>query len=338
MIRILDTDFNLQAEIEPIYMEWTRRYYRGDSFTFKVPLNTYITSLNYVIFDNRVGVITKIVSYKDYLQVSGKEYGFSVNKRIVSPSTQTGAAETLQKYYVTANCITPTARKILNLSVESDQGRGTSTTLPARYQDLEELLVEIYQRTGLGWCIEYLSGMFIFTTIEGKDRTSTQNINPRAIFAEEYGNLEEVVVTDSINSYFNVVYMGGQGTGAGRTVEEVGTGTQNNRYELFADAKNLSTTTQIQDKGNEILNEYRETYQLAGTFRSTDSITYETDFFLGDIVTVKHDDYMLDLRLVEVKQIIDTKVTYEFTFGKEPNTINNALNKRLSLINSEVRI
>lgn len=338
MIRILNTNFDLEAELQPIYMEWVRRYYRADSFTIKVPLNEYAINSNYVLFNNRVGVITKVVEYKDFLQISGKEYGFAVNKRIVNPDTQTGAGETLQKYYVTANCITPTTRKILNLGVESDQGRGIEITLPARYQDLEELLVEIYQRTGLGWCINYDSGTFTFTTIEGLDRTTSQSTNPRAIFAEEYGNLEEVVVIDSLDGYYNVVYMGGQGTGAGRTVEEVGTASQNERFELFADAKNLTTTAQLQDKGNEILNEYGEEYQMKGTFRSTDSITYETDFNLGDIVTIKHGDYILDLRLVEVKQVIDTQETYNFKFGKEPNTINNALNKRLNLMNSEVRI
>jgi hypothetical protein len=239
---------------------------------------------------------------------------------------------------VTANCITDTQRKLLNFSVESDQQRGSTITLLARYNDLEELLVDIYNRTGLGWCIEYSSGDFIFTTIEGKDRSNTQSTYPRVIFSEQFGNLEKVVVTETVEKHFNYAYMGGPGEGALRTIEEVGTATQNDRYELFVDAKNLTTSAQLQAKGEEVLSVYDTEYQIDASFKSTDSITYDTDFFLGDIVTIKHLDYTLDLRLLEVKQTLDTKETFDFVFGKEPYTINNALNQRLNLMNSEVKI
>lgn len=336
MLKVMNTSFQMLAELQPIFLQWKRKYYRSDEFMIKVPLNSYTERLNYIIYNDRCGVILTKITEGDIITISGKEYGFPVFKRVVDSDTQTGAAETLQKYYVTSNCITPLQRRISNFTVESDQSRGVTFTYPARFQDLEVVLHEIYLRSGLGWEVIYDSG-FIFKTVEGKDRSVNGVLNP-VIFAEKYGNLTNPKVIDSTDNYFNVGIVGGQGTGGGRMIETVGTATGNSRYELFIDAQNLSTSALLISKGNEVLQNYSEIIQLDGKFVSTTSFQYGVDYFVGDIVTVIHENYSLDLRLVEVHETKDTQDTLDFVFGHEPRTIQGLINDKINLINSEVRI
>jgi hypothetical protein len=341
MIRIMNQSLQMIAELEPIYFEWTRRLFRPDDFTIKVPVNIYTETLNHVVWGNRVATITHKELNKDFITIKGKEYGFPVFNRISFDLERTDQAESLQKYIVETNCITPVTRRIANFSVESDQGRGASITYTGRYKTLEKVMEEIYYRSELGYEVLFdASNGFIFTTIEGKDRTTSQSVLPPVIFAEKYGNLYDVVVTDSSVNYFTVAYVGGAENAGVRNVKEVGTATGNDRYELFVDAQDIPFADgdpPLIAKGNEILEEYGQEVTIDADFTSTPSFTYGTDFMIGDLCTVIHEDYQLDLRLLEVKTVIDTKETNTFAWGAEPITLKGVIDKKLSLINSGVR-
>ena len=341
MIRVMNQTLQMIAEIEPIYFEWTRKLYRPDEFTLKVPLNAHTEQLNHIVWDNRVATILHKQLSKDYITIKGKEYGFPVFNRISFDLERTDPAESIQKYIVEANCITPASRQIANFSVESDQGRGASITYTGRYKTLEKVMEEIYYRSELGWEVLFdASNGFIFTTIEGKDRTTSQSVLPPVIFAEKFGNLFDVVVTDSSLNFYNVAYVAGEDA-ISRTIQEVGTATGNNRYELFVDAQDIkysSGSAPLIAKGDEVLEEYGQEVTIDADFTSTDSFTYGTDFMIGDLCTVIHEDYQLDLRLIEAKTVIDTKETTTFVWGAEPITLKGVIDKKLSLINSGVRV
>lgn len=97
-----------------------------------------------------------------------------VSLQLSSHDIRTGPAETVVKGYIDANIgpSSPAVRKIDNLTIQTDLGRGTVVYATARFDNLQELLYGLATASGLGFTIEQEGADLEFKVYEPADRSS----------------------------------------------------------------------------------------------------------------------------------------------------------------------
>ena len=252
----------------------------------------------------------------------------------------TGTREGVARSWVNANCINPADndRAQYPIVLGTLAGLGSSITEQTRYKILSDELVRILAPENLGWCLEIdlVNEQFTFNVLEGSDLTSGQSTNNRVMFGLKYGNISNYKrVKDSLAEK-TVAYVGGQGEGAARTIVEVESTGYTRRKEKFVDARDLSNTSELTERGQQALSELAaiNSYEFDVLERQ---YAYETDWDLGDFVTVVVDkNNYIDLQIKKVKEVYEAgniQVTPEF--GKPERTLSNiikAMNDRVSIV------
>lgn len=203
--------------------------------------------------------------------------------------TRTGASETVAKAYVNAN-IGPsaaTARKITNLTVDTDLGRGSTVRANARFDKLGELVYGLLTIDGLGFDVKQVGSNLVFEVFQPVDRSSTIRMD-----------VDNLLLTKSEYTYTapaaTRVIVAGQGEGAARvllerssTASTTAESLWGRRIEIFKDARNSSESTALQNAGDEILSVGGKTVEGIKVTPSDDqSMRYSVDWGLGDKVTI----------------------------------------------------
>lgn len=278
---------------------------------------------------------------------------------------KSGDAETVMKHYVERNLVNPDNpdRKIPNLVIATNQNRGSQVTWQSRYKNVDEELESISLISGLGWDVFLMDGQWVFDVFEGADRTVNQSVNPPVIFSPDFESVKAQGFADSDLQMKNYGYIGGQGEGAAREVIEIGSSTGLERLETFVDARDVSTTTELTERGNQKMDELKTElyfeaeiitpvtrhsyeYEHDSFINSTQSIghfnrkttyysafRYEQDWFLGDLATIQNKSWGVTMhpRITEVKEIYEPSgFKLEATFNQNRPTLISKLKKELS--------
>lgn len=314
---LLDNNLNYIKIIE-LYrsMIWTNRYYTPGDFELYAPatkdlLNT-VQRGYYIVRDDDLTQCMIISNFEvktdiengDYITITGQDLKSILNRRIIWTQTVlNGNVETMIRQLVTQNAIRPTiAARTISRLVLGDT-IGLTGTIEAQYtgDNLGETISLICQTYHIGYDVklDMENKQFVFVLFQGQDRTYDQNVNPRVIFSNEYENLLTTDYTYNSEEYKNVALVAGEGEGTARKTATIGTASDLNRFELFVDARDISS-----NNGEISANEYtnllleRGTQNLAETIIKEDingevetNYTYKlnVDYFLGDIVEVIND-------------------------------------------------
>lgn len=312
-------------------LEWTRDYYKPGSFRLDVNFNLgsskQIQKGNLVApqeqdvtgFDpDAVYLIEQIERNIDengkqgeIFNVSGRSVGGIFEERLILPAsgqefdTRTGPAETVMKGYVNAN-VGPGAaatRKLTNLTIASDLGRGSSVTYQGRYQTVAQMLEELALISGVGWEVTYDSmGQFQFDVIPGVDRTVSSGTP--VFFDVGFDTIRSLKWLQSDIQTKSFAYVGGKGEGVTRPIVTTFTGGTEpqgfDRREIWVDAQDLDNTTALQDKGRAELADKDAEDVVEVEVHWYGSFRYRRDWDLGDTVTVRRDAWGL---LVEARII-----------------------------------
>lgn len=259
------------------------------------------------------------------LEVLAVEYGFHEQRICLPPPFDLPAtsyehaftsdpAETAMLGLVDAN-MGPgaiAARRLDDLNVDTDGGRGTVGSYRARYHTVEERLSAIGQVGELGWEVVRdpgVAGEFLFRVIEGTDRTATVFFDPA---------FDSALAQRWLRSYSDlktVAYVAGQGEGIDRTVVATWLGasepTGRDRRELFVDARDIEDessppgdTTALEQRGKEKLAEQQAEDAFETEVNPIGSFRYQTHWNLGDVVTVRNAswDIVREARIIEVER------------------------------------
>lgn len=350
---------------------WSLKYRQVNTFELKI--NRYKTNVNYLLEDYIVAFYKnskwragKIESKELNLSEEGKiSETWSINGRgldgmmanrcaIYGTNTgtgydsQNGAAETVMKHYVDVNCISSadTDRNYTLLELEADATRGATILYDARFQLLSELLEDISLASGLGWDIvlDATNKKLIFTVLEGLDRSWDNGVNSAVIFSPEFGNIKLIGYKKTKINSKNVVYVGGQGEAELRTVQKVtkdaGTYTNLDRREFFIDARDADTTDKLNQRGNEQLTEIGEEETIEFENLNSGPFSFETDYNIGDIVTVKYPDIAeMDARIIEVIEEItpENLINNKIIVGRQNPDLISLLKFSQKNMNPEIR-
>lgn len=287
---------------------------------------------------------------KEIIIVKGKFLTGYLNRRIIwGTEIINNTSENAMRQLVEHNCINPTDinRKINNLILGSLKNYSATVNYQVSYKDLGDEIENISKLSDLGYKVNFDIGnrKLIFDIYQGLDRSINQNVNPRAIFSKEFENVLEQEFTDSLNNYRNIALVGGIGEGTNRKLAVVGNAAGLDRFEIFADQKNLSNVDEennpisdadymnlLIEKGNEVLAGAKEIITFDSTINNNSNLEYKKDFDLGDIVTCvsKKWNLVINTRITEIEEVYEEKgQRINITFGNNVPTLKDKLKQKL---------
>lgn len=331
---LLDTELNYIQVIEVFKsMIWTTRYYTAGDFELYAPATTELFNAiqeNYYIVrddDLTQAMIVKNIEVKtdiengNYLIITGQSLKSILNRRIIWTQTVlNGNVETCARQLVTDNAISPTNsdRAIANLVLGDTIG--LTDTLQAQYtgDNLGETLSAICQTYKCGYdvLLDLPNKQFKFVLINGQNRTYDQTTNPRVIFSNEFENLLTTDYKYNSDNYKNVALVAGEGEGLERKTASIGTASGLDRYELYVDARDVSSNNGeigeteynnlLTERGAQKLSEHIATESIEGEIEPNYTYVLNRDYFLGDVVEVMNEyGVTMQPRIIEVIECTD---------------------------------
>lgn len=201
--------------------------------------------------------------------------------------TATGNGETLLRTVVNtqAGPGAIVARRIPGLVLETNQNRGGTAKINARFSLLGPELSAMAQAAGLSWRVAQVGTSLVFQVYVPRDLTR------RARFSREGGSLRGYTYGITAPEA-TVVIVAGQGTGTAREVIEVVNAAavaEWGRIEYFIDRRDTADPLVLQQAGEEALAERGPSAQLIINPLDLPKLRYGQDYGLGDTVTVEAD-------------------------------------------------
>lgn len=303
---------------------WTERYSSEGDFELYVPANyTSISELQqgYYVWIKESNAMMIIEEVKittdfeegDYLTVSGRSLESILRRRIIwDQTTISGNLQNGVKKLLNDAIISPsnTARKIPLFTFKaSTDTKITSLTIEKEFtgDELYEAIKVICDTKGIGFRVTFTEEeKFQFELYNGTDRSYNQFANPYVIFSPSFENLINSGYDSDIRDMKTVTLVAGEGEGAERKkltvqADEANPATGLNRYELFTDARDLSSeedgqpltdaqyNAKLKERGLEKLSEYAVTTTFEGQAETQNTFVYGKDFFIGDIVQIENE-------------------------------------------------
>ena len=141
-------------------------------------------------------------------------------------------------------------------------------------------------------------GFLEFELYEGIDKSYEQNVNSYVVFSDEFDNLAKTEYEYDKEDFANAALIGGEGEGSARKYQTIGESEGLERYELFVDAKDISSNNKevadteynkmLLQKGNEKIKEKAIIETFEGETETTNMYKYKEDYDVGDIVQVEN--------------------------------------------------
>ena len=326
---ILNKDFEIINFIDTFKsLEWVKRYYDTGDFVLNCVADTDIVKTlqkrNYLVRedDERIMIIEKInitTSLEDgnTINVSGRSIESILGRRIVWTQTNSKAGETAEEFVrrlVDENCINPTdpKRKIPNLKLGTLKGFEEKIEKQVTGDNLLTVIIEICQLYEYGFKITMDNeGWLVFDLFKGENRSYSQSVNPYVIFSNDFDNIINTEFEYDETNISNVALIGGEGEGTDRKYQSIGESEGFDRYELFVDAKDISSNNGeiatadynklLVERGEEKIAENTFVESYAGEVETTLTYIYKQDYDLGDIIEIVN-EYGMEAtpRIIEI--------------------------------------
>ena len=328
-IYISNSNFEKIAVIEDASVIWVKRYYDVGDFEIYVGATEEYTNIlksgNYVerLDDDSIGIIENIkITYDDegaeYLTATGRFAESLLERRIVWKQTQlAGTAENGLRNLINNNIINPTITDRKIPIIELGEIKGYTDRLDAQYtgDNILDINKNVAIANQTGFKFNFTGIKFKYELYKGIDRSYNQSNNPFVVFSDKYDNLLTSEYELNTANIKNVALVAGEGEGTARKTAVVGSGTGLNRYEVFVDAKNISSNEGeiSESEYNKALNEkgleniVTITQAFTGEVDLEQNYKYKKDFFLGDIVTIENSKWgiFINSRIIEITESED---------------------------------
>ena len=162
----------------------------------------------------------------------------------------------------------------------------------------------------MGWDVYIRNGKYVFTLWKGVDRSYNQDDVPHVVFSQEFDNLLTSDYMVNTENYKNVALVAGEGEGLNRKTSTVGTASGLDRYELYVDARDISSNdgeidtiiydAMLKERGSERLAENTVTTTADGEIAPETNYVINEDYFLGDIVQIVTNHTEFRCRITEI--------------------------------------
>ncbi len=242
-------------------------------------------------------LIQKITYENQQITINGSSLNVVLNQRAILEPVSIGNIEST--YYDVIN------ENLRGLDVQTDTIQGLTETFYTTRSEglLLDNAIELCTTSGLGNKCYVKDNVITFRFYVGNDLTE-ENDPQRVVFSTERNNLKDLVASNDISNYKNVAVVKGQGEGDEREVVIVGEGTGADRFEMFVDARNEDSDTDLSAYGQEKLDEQLKIVNFETTILDVD---FTNRYNLGDIVYCVSSQYQLKFkaRISEMKRVFD---------------------------------
>lgn len=235
----------------------------------------------------------------DYLSVSGKGIECVIGWRIVWNQTNlNGTVPAAVGQLLAENLISPAIpeRKIEGITIGQLCECNTVIQKQITGDNLLDAVKEILMAYRMGFKVEFDGIGLVISIYNGVDRSRRQTERPAVEFGAEYDNMLATQYDASQAELKNVALVAGEGEGISRRRYTVGSAAGLDRREVYVDARDISSDAEsgtlpddtynsmLAAQGVEALAETVATQSFSGTVESGTNFTFETDYFIGDIV------------------------------------------------------
>ena len=323
-------------------MVWQRRYHEPGAFQLTMPFTSICKELlaeRLIVKGNEAGVIENISIDQDKMTgenifvCSGRFLASYLDRRILlGVNSFTGTPEDAMRYLVARN--TSGDRQIEHLSVAASTGIPGDINYVNQKANLLMEVQMIAEAHGLGLAVDFSAEGFLFRVYEGKDRTTNQTINPRAIFSKAFENVLKQSYDGSLKPVRNFAFVDGRysvtrivtdkktGSDVDITTEyalsrTIGTAIGRVRREVYVDAGDVTKDDEDNVLNTAQRNAVMDEAGTAALVPATEAfvadvdpkgnLRYKTDYNLGDIVTVEARELgmRVNARITEIKEIFE---------------------------------
>jgi Siphovirus ReqiPepy6 Gp37-like protein len=267
-----------------------------------------LTSRRYTVDENGVEGITLTAQHANMI-LARRIVAYSAGSAQASKS---GAVDTIMRAIIDENFISAadTARNLASGVLALGAVAGTGPTIAKSFcrdnvlNTLEDLANSAaLAGTYTGYEVRTLAGALTFVvylTQRGVDRTVGSGND--LIFSPGNRNLVNIDLDEDWTDEVTFVYAGGQGEGVNRVIQSASNSAAIGesvlgRAERFRDARNSTTTTQVQDEADDALYAARTVRRFSGSAQDTEGCTYGVHYRWGDRVTAQILDQQFDCRV-----------------------------------------
>lgn len=342
-IYVLGSDRKLIGVVESFeYFSWTRRYFSCGAFELKAIATSENIELlkigNYIrkSDDGEAGIIEYLKMSMDdteFITVKGRFATALLSRRIVwGTETLSGNISDCVEQLLKNHLINPTnSERAISFISYSNDGLTDSISTQVSYKNLMDTVTTLCETADIGikTSLDISTGIFTVKLYKGE--------MSQAVFSREYENLIGQTYTKSAADYANTALVGGKGEGTSRVLEVAGGGFDENRREVFVDAKDLSTDDLADDytaallyRGQNKLSDLAMTQSFDSEINTNGNLKYKTDFDLGQTVKIISKKWGISLtaRITEVEETYDSDgQSIAVTFGKGALSLMQKLTK-----------
>lgn len=253
------------------------------------------------------------------LEISGTGLKDIVRQRVIWTQTNlSGTIEAGIRQVINENILSPSvsARAIPNFILGSAAGIADTFETQLFGENIAEWITNVSKTYGIGWDVHIKNGKYVFDLLKGTDRTYQQSIVTPVIFSPEYDNLPTAEYERKLEDYQNAALIGGEGEGTDQVVTSIGSASGLDRFEGYVDGGSVSSNGEIitmeqylillQEYGKEQLTEKQFIDKFTGELISDGMYKLNEDYFLGDLVQVKLNQFNARTRIIEIIYAEDT--------------------------------
>lgn len=382
----------VQQAIIDDYQEisFSHNLYEAGDFTitinYNIPNALKFERGMWVQFDNDPYMFGEILTVSDSIgsdgkgsqirTITGKDARYIFKRRVIRNLntaenwSMTNKGEIVMRYLIQDQCGIGAEQKrrlpiVNDIPAYRDERRTLQETIgklysvAEAYSNLYEVLVTIATQTDVGWRIRFENGTMTLEFYKGEDKSNLVR------FDTNYDSLANGEFIDSAESYANVVYVGGKGSGADRDIyegqklkdeeylllSEEGTGVLNideyenkliingtepdglDRYEAWDNQSDMNTLAEYESESYSMLLQYAQTLQVSGQGLVKCPYEFKKEYFVGDTITLAFSGKSAVVQILSVTEHWAWgDYGLEFSFGKPQNDLAKQLQLMLKQI------
>lgn len=293
---------------------WTTRYYSAGDFELYIRATAAMFELlqeDYYLQrldDERLMIIENVqlqtsAENGDYIIVSGRSVESILSRRIIWNQTiLLDTAENAIRKVITDNCIMPQDLNRIIGALRLSAANGFTETIGQQVtgDNIAEWLETTCRQYGYGWKIVLENNMLVFYLFKGANRTfDNTDGNPFVVFSPKFDNLINSNYLRNKQTYKNTALVHGEGEGTARISASVGSSADLNRYEMYVDARDISSNdgeisaaeyrNMLIERGIQKFAENQVTEGFDGEIDADGIFKYKQDFNIGDIVQIENE-------------------------------------------------
>ncbi len=311
----LDSSFTLIKTLRCTNIQWNRRYYEAGDFQLEMLASDWDTSIAYIYTHQRpeTGMVQKIETEHtlkgDFVLVSGFFLEGMLNWKITHPKhSSIGNVSAACKSLVTS------LMADTGVTTASEPDIGDSDSFNSENEPLGDATYSALKKQELSQRIvfDYDTETLLYSVWQGLDRTQSQSANTYAAFAQNFGNVDELTLTQDTSDMRNYAVVQYTLAEDDAFMElDLRAGSETKRI-LFIQSpvsqeegqSDADYQAAVESDARMQMEEYEEVLNLDANVLQRNSF-YLTDYDLGDKCDIRDDRLGLafEARIIEINEV-----------------------------------